>query len=250
MPLSDCDKTPAPHGYGFRFHHAEPQRRVPCALGDMLAPRSADDIPPITPAAMESVQAALKLLADLVGDRDLGRFLGDTEDRLNAHQVKARDILLTARGLAGILRVKAAVDDATKQLAEEVASSLSHDQARAIVSRLDEKQEDAFRVVLGAALTDDPRTARLETSTQAALRVLAMVKRCAKCAKRIAEPVLGDDPSELCHGCSFAYDPGSAIDAGLCKRCGGEHCPHYACTTSGGMGYCEACSEDSEDNEP
>jgi hypothetical protein len=46
-----------------------------------------------------------------------------------------------------------------------------------------------------------------------------MTKRCAKCDKPIAKPVLGNDPSELCHGCSFAHDPGSAIDAGFCKRC-------------------------------
>jgi hypothetical protein len=106
MPLSDRDKTPAPHGYGYYFHHAEPQRRVPCALGDMLAPLSADDIPPITPEAMASVQAALKLLADLVGDRDLGLFLGDNDAKMEEHRVKARDILLAAKGLAGILRVE------------------------------------------------------------------------------------------------------------------------------------------------
>jgi hypothetical protein len=73
-----------------------------------------------------------------------------------------------------------------------------------------------------------------------------MTKRCAKCGKPIAEPVLGDDPSELCHGYSFAQDPGSAIDAGFCERCGGEHRPHYACTTSGGTGCRDASSEDGE----
>ena len=108
MALSDRDKTPAPSGYGFDFHHTEPQRRVPCVLGDMLAPLSADDIPPITPEAMASVQAALKLLSDLVGDRDLGLFLGDSDAKLEGHRVKARDILLTAKGLAGILRIEAA----------------------------------------------------------------------------------------------------------------------------------------------
>lgn len=108
MSLSDRDKTPAPSGYGFHFHHTDPQRHVPCILGDMLAPLSADDIPPITPEAMASVQSALKLLADLIGDRDYGLYLGFRNAKLEEYRVKARDILLTARGLAGILRVEAA----------------------------------------------------------------------------------------------------------------------------------------------
>ena len=107
LSLSARDKTPKSSGYGVDFHHTNPQRRVPCVVGDMLAPLSADDIPPITPEAMESVQAALKLLANLVGDRDLCLFmgLGDARDLDNCC-VKARDILLTAKGLAGILRVE------------------------------------------------------------------------------------------------------------------------------------------------
>jgi hypothetical protein len=105
MSLSDRDKSPNPSGYGFLFHLTDPQRRVPCVLGDMLCPRSADDIAPITPEAMASVQAALKLLADLVADRDHGLFLGYGDAKLEAYRVKARDILLTAKGLAGILRV-------------------------------------------------------------------------------------------------------------------------------------------------
>jgi hypothetical protein len=105
LSLSDPDKTPAPSGFGYHFHHTEPQRRVPCVLGDMLAPLSADDIPPITPEAMASVQAALTLLANLVGDRDHGRFLGYGDDKLEEYREKARGILSTARGLAGILRV-------------------------------------------------------------------------------------------------------------------------------------------------
>lgn len=106
MSLSDRDKTPAPSGYGFHFQHTDPQRRVPCILGDMLAPKSADDIPPITPEAMASVQAALKLLANLIGDRDHNLFLACSQ-RQDEFAVKARDILLTAKGLAGILRVEA-----------------------------------------------------------------------------------------------------------------------------------------------
>jgi hypothetical protein len=105
LSLSDRDKTPAPSGFGYHFHHTAPQRRVPCVLGDMLAPLSADDIPPITPEAMASVQAALTLLANLVGDQDLGRFMGHGDAELEEYREKGRGILSTARGLAGILRV-------------------------------------------------------------------------------------------------------------------------------------------------
>lgn len=104
MFLSERDKTPEPSGWGQRFHHTDPQRRVPCVKGDMLAPRSADDIAPITPEAMSSVQAALTLLANLVADRDHNLFLGQSERQ--AEMVgKAREILLVAKGLAGIIRV-------------------------------------------------------------------------------------------------------------------------------------------------
>jgi hypothetical protein len=105
MPLSARDKTPK--SFGCDFHHTSPQRRVPCVLGDMLAPLSADDIPPITPEAMASVQGALKLLADLVGDPDHNRFLAYSQ-RQDEFAIKARDILLTAKGLVGILRVESA----------------------------------------------------------------------------------------------------------------------------------------------
>ena len=105
LSLSDRDKTPAPSGWGHNFHHTDPQRRIPCVLGDMLAPRSADDIPPITPAAMASVQAAITLLANLVGDLDHGRFLGVGNAKLEEYREKARAILSMGRSLAGILRV-------------------------------------------------------------------------------------------------------------------------------------------------
>lgn len=105
MTLSARDKTPAAHGFGHDFHHTDPQRHVPCALGDILAPRSADDIPPISEEAMASVQVALRLLASMVADRDLGLFLGCGDAELEANRAKARDILLTARGLAALLRV-------------------------------------------------------------------------------------------------------------------------------------------------
>lgn len=105
LSLSDRDKTPKPSGWGHYFHHTNPQRRVPCVLGDILAPLSADDIPPITPAAMAAVQAAITLLANLVGDRDHGRFLGCGEDQLDVYREKAREILGVARSLTGILRV-------------------------------------------------------------------------------------------------------------------------------------------------
>lgn len=106
LGLSERDKSRAPSGWGRTFHHTDPQRRVPCVLGDMLAPRSSDDIPPITPEAMASVQAALSLLANFIADRDLALFMGSFE-RLEEHRSKARDILLVAEGLAGILRVRA-----------------------------------------------------------------------------------------------------------------------------------------------
>lgn len=108
MTLSARDKTPKP--FGHNFHHADPQRRVPCAIGDLLAPLSADDIPPITPEAMASVQAALALLAAMISDRDHNLFMGcsQRQDELTS---KAGDILLAARGLAGILRVESAVAD-------------------------------------------------------------------------------------------------------------------------------------------
>ncbi len=96
MDLGQCT-------WGYDFHHTDPQRHVPCVLGNLLAPRSADDIPPISPAAMASVQVALELLANLVGDHDHSLFIGT--DVKNARD-KARDILLTAKGLLGILRVE------------------------------------------------------------------------------------------------------------------------------------------------
>jgi len=102
--LTKRDKTPAAHGYGFDFHHAEPQRRVPCLVGDMLAPASADDIAPITPEAMASVKQALALLANLVGDRDHNLYLGNA-DRDGRCTAAAQQIALVAKGLAGILRV-------------------------------------------------------------------------------------------------------------------------------------------------
>ena len=105
MSLSDRDKTPKLSGWGHDFHHTNPQRRVPCVLGDMLAPLSADDIAPITPAAMASVQAAINLLADLVEDREHGLFLA-VSHKLEEYREKACDIRLAARGLAGILRVE------------------------------------------------------------------------------------------------------------------------------------------------
>lgn len=104
LGLSAADKTPKSSGWGFDFHHTDPQRYVPCVLGNMLAPLSADDIPPITQEAMASVQAAIALLANLVADRDHNLFLayGDRQAEMVG---KARDILLVAKGLAGILRV-------------------------------------------------------------------------------------------------------------------------------------------------
>jgi hypothetical protein len=102
--LSAKDKTRASHGFGFSFHHTEPQRHVPCLKGTMLAPASADDIPPITAEAMASVQAALTLLANLLADRDHSLYLAD--DRHKMWQEKAREVLLVGEGLKAILRVE------------------------------------------------------------------------------------------------------------------------------------------------
>ena len=110
LELSDRDKNPKPIGYGVDFQYTTPQRRVPCVLGEMLAPRSADDIPPIAPEAMASVQAALTLLANLIADPDFNLFLGASDSKLESNRMKARDILLTAKGLAGILRVEVRED--------------------------------------------------------------------------------------------------------------------------------------------
>ena len=73
-------------------------------------------------------------------------------------------------------------------------------------------------------------------------------KTCAKCDAPISHPVLAAGESELCAGCAMSADPGAELafreGSGFCKRCGGEHCPHYACTTGGGQGYCDNCSGD------
>ena len=74
----------------------------------MLAPRSADAISPISPAAMESVQAALKLLANLIADYDHNSFLAYSA-RQEELVGKARDVLLVAKALTGILRVSTEV---------------------------------------------------------------------------------------------------------------------------------------------
>lgn len=100
--LSVRDKTPTPWG-GYHYHHTAPQRRVPCALGTMLCPRSADDIPPISAEAMHSVQEALVLLANLVGDRDFNLYLANGD--LERSRKAAQAILLAGKGLLGILRV-------------------------------------------------------------------------------------------------------------------------------------------------
>ena len=107
MSLSEPNKTRAPHGCGYYFNHTNPQRRVPCILGNMLAPLTADDIPPITPEAMASVQAALALLADIVEDRDFGLYLAESDERLKRNVQHAKEIRLVAKGLTGILRVDA-----------------------------------------------------------------------------------------------------------------------------------------------
>jgi hypothetical protein len=104
--LSPKDKQLASHGFGYNFEHTKPQRRVPCIVGDMLAPASADDIPPIPEAAAYSIRKAFELLAQLVGDRDHNLFLGDA-DRDGKATREAQAITRACDGVLAILRVKA-----------------------------------------------------------------------------------------------------------------------------------------------
>jgi hypothetical protein len=109
LSLGPKDKYPAPHGFGVYFEHTDPQRRMPCLLGDMLVPASADDIPPVSADAMHSVERALALLQTYLGDRDVHLFLGcggtERERALNEAAAVGR----VANALRGILRVAAEV---------------------------------------------------------------------------------------------------------------------------------------------
>lgn len=102
--LGPKDKQRASHGYGSDFKHTEPQRRVPCIVGQMLAPASADDIPPIPESAAYSVRKAFELLANLVGDRDHNLFLGNADHDGRATR-EAEAIMRTCDGVLAILRV-------------------------------------------------------------------------------------------------------------------------------------------------
>lgn len=104
--LGPKDKQRASHGFGSDFKHTEPQRRVPCIVGNMLAPASADDIPPIPESAAYSVRKAFELLAQLVGDRDHNLFLGDA-DRDGKATREAQAISRACDGVLAILRVEA-----------------------------------------------------------------------------------------------------------------------------------------------
>lgn len=104
--LGPKDKQPKASGWGVDFQHTEPQRRVPCIVGNMLAPLSADDIPPIPESAAYSVRKAFELLANLVGDRDHNLFLADA-DRDGKATREAEAISRACDGVLAILRVKA-----------------------------------------------------------------------------------------------------------------------------------------------
>lgn len=165
--LSDRDKSSQPGGWGHRFHHTIPQRRVRCVLGDMLAPRSADDIPPITPEAMASVQAGLRLLVNLVGDRDHGRFLGASDAGLEECRKKAEDILLVAHGLTGILRVVEEPATSTVASAPEAVPSTPSTPSTAAPST----PYDASHIDLPSrapATPPDPSRIRLQVDLSAA----------------------------------------------------------------------------------
>jgi hypothetical protein len=104
--LGPKDKQRASHGFGSDFRHTDPQRRVPCIVGDMLAPASADDIPPIPESAAYSARKAFELLANLVGDRDHNLYLGNA-DRDGKATREAEVITRACDGVLAILRVKA-----------------------------------------------------------------------------------------------------------------------------------------------
>jgi hypothetical protein len=104
--LSAQDKTKNASGYGHTFHHTDPQRHVRFPMYEMLCPASADDIAPISPEAMVSVQKALALMANLVGDRDINLFMGNVDHDGRCTKF-AQDIKHVAEGLATILRVAA-----------------------------------------------------------------------------------------------------------------------------------------------
>lgn len=51
--LGPKDKQRNPTGWGYLFECTNPKRYVPCLVGNLLAPASADDIPPIPESAAE-----------------------------------------------------------------------------------------------------------------------------------------------------------------------------------------------------
>ncbi len=57
---------------------------------------------------------------------------------------------------------------------------------------------------------------------------------------------LKPDAQRWCSRSELAYREGLHGGGDHCRACGGEHCPHYACTTSGGMGYCDNCTGDDD----
>lgn len=78
---------------------------MPCIVGDMLAPASADDIAPISVTAADSVRQAFDLLAQLVGDRDHNFYLGNA-DHDGSATAEAKAILRIRDGVLAILRAR------------------------------------------------------------------------------------------------------------------------------------------------
>lgn len=131
--LSAEDKGPTSHGWGKDFKHTEPQRRVPCVVGNLLAPASADSIPPIPESAAYSVRKAFELLANLVGDRDHNLFMGNADHDGRATR-EAEAIMRAGDGVLAILRVKAtpeflyfdllnALDTLSTELSRQIAEA-------------------------------------------------------------------------------------------------------------------------------
>lgn len=103
--LGPKDKRRARHGFGYDFPHTDPQRHVPCVIGEVLAPASADDIPPIPESAAYSVRKAFELLAQLIGDREHNLYFSDADYDGRATR-EAEAIMRACDGVFAILRIQ------------------------------------------------------------------------------------------------------------------------------------------------
>lgn len=96
--LGPVDKTRAPSGWGYQFHHTDPQRYVHTAAGSLLVPRSADSIPRVPIEHVEACETAIRLLADMLADRDHQRSMGDHTQLNEAADREADALRRLAKG--------------------------------------------------------------------------------------------------------------------------------------------------------